>query len=683
MAQAIRSVLVRASYVRLIGGLDQVSPAYEMAPGRARLAQNFEVDINGGYKRVGGYERFDGRPSPSDAAYVVINATITGSVAIGDTVTGLTSAATGVVVALPGNSIVMTKATGTFANAESLQVSAVTIATSTSVPSQLASTILLHAQYRNAAADEYRDDIGAAAGSDAILGGFYFNDVNYCFRNNAGGTAAILFKSSSSGWTAVTMYNEVSFTAGAVATPADGATLTQGGVTATVKRVVTQSGAWTGTAAGRFIVTNPAGGNFAAGAATLTGGATVSLAAVQTAITLLPSGRYEAVKENFGGVVGTTRIYGCDGVNRGFEFDGDVFVPIATGMTIDTPDHVIAHKKQLFYSFDSSVQHAAPGTPYIWSAVLGASELAMGDTVTGFAIQPGDASGAALAIFTRNRLSVLYGSGVSDWSLPPYRDELGAWAHTIQDIGYTMFLDDRGITDIQTSQSFGNFQHNAHTNDILPLMSAYKQYAIASSVSRLKSQYRLFFSNGFAFYVTAVGRKIIGIMLVSFPDVVRCSWSAESSDGEEVAFFGSDDGYVYQFDKGSSFDGAAIDFYFELAYNFLGSPRQEKTFQDVSIELSGSSYAEFNFGYRLGYGDTNIPQPNPVSGNQGFFGSYWDSFTWDAFYWDGSTLSPSIFDMRGNAENISMVIRGSSDYCDSFTVAGLLLHYAERRRMSS
>ena len=682
LAQAIASLPWRDGYIALKGGLDIVTPAYEMQPGRVRAAQNFECDIIGGYKRVGGYERHDGHASPSAAEYTILAATITGSAATGDTLTGVTSGATGMIIALPGSAFVMTKIVGTFVTGENLQISAVTVATSTAGPiGNGASTPLLHAQYRNLAADRYRSDISAVPGSGAILGGFYLSDVNYAFRNNAGGTAAVMYKSSASGWTAVTMYNEVSFTVGNVATPADAEVLTQGGVTATVKRVVTQSGAWSGTAAGRFIVTNPAGGNFAAGAATLSGGATVTLSAIQTAITLSPSGRYKHVKENFGGLANATRVYGCDEVNRGWEFDGTVFVPIVTGMTTDTPDHVHAHKKQLFFAFDGSVQHAGPGTPYVWSVITGASEIGMGDNVTGFASQPGDATSAALAIFTRNRLSILYGSGVSDWALVPYRDELGAWANTIQDVGYTMFLDDRGITDIQTSQVYGNFAHGAITNAILPRLVEYKPYAIASSICRDKSQYRLFFTNGYAFYVTAVGKKIIGIMPILFPDVVRCTWTAEKNSGDEVMFFGSDDGYVYQLDKGTSFDGDNIEFYFNLAYNFFGGPRVNKTYQDATLEITGSSYVAFDFGYSLGYGTTDLPQPDTESGASNFSATIWDDFTWDAAFWDGVTLSPSTFDVRGEGENISLSVSGNSDYFESFTIAGILVHYAPRRRL--
>ena len=132
LAQAIRSVPIKSGYIGLTGGLDQVTPAYEMKPGRARRAQNFEVDVLNGYRRSGGYERYDGRPSPSDGAYSLMTATITGTVAVGDTLTGLTSAATGVIVSLPGSSFVLTKVVGTFVSGESLQISAVTVATSTS-----------------------------------------------------------------------------------------------------------------------------------------------------------------------------------------------------------------------------------------------------------------------------------------------------------------------------------------------------------------------------------------------------------------------------------------------------------------------------------------------------------------------------------------------------------------------
>ena len=683
LAQAIASILVTPGYIKLIGGLDEMTPPYERAPGLARVAQNFEADISGGYATIEGYERFDGRAAPSAATYTWLPCTsITGG-AVGNTLTGA-GGATGVIIAVTADGFALTSRNGTaYVAGENLNVGAGTIAVATTAGVVGgAATALLNAQYLNLAADVYRALIGVPTGSGKILGGFYFNDVNYCFRNDAPGTAAGLWKSTGSGWTAVTLFNEVSFTTGGATQPAEGATLTQGANTALIKRVVLTSGSWAAnTAAGRLIVSTPAPGAFAAGAATV-GAINVTLSGAQTAITLAPSGRYETVAENFGGSVNTRRVYGCDGVNRGFEFDGTVFVPISTGMTADTPNHVFAHKKQLFFSFGASVQHAAPGTPYIWSAVLGASELAMGDTVTGFAGQPGSSAGGALAIFTRNRLSVLYGSGVSDWNLVPYRDELGAWAWTIQDVGYTMFLDDHGITDIQASQEYGNFAHNAITNKIRPTITEYKPYAIASSICRKKSQYRIFFTNGRGLYVTVVGKKVVGIMPVKFPDTVRCTWTTENNAGEEVMFFGGDDGYVYQLDKGTSFDGDAINFNIQLAYNFFKSPRIDKSYFDATVEVSGTGYTAFSFGYSLGYGATDIPQPtNQLEAPNISSVAAWDSFIWDAFTWDGSSLFPSVLPMDGMAENVSLAISGSSDYYAPLKLTAAIIHYAMRRRL--
>lgn len=684
VTKALAGVQIRPDYIPMIGGLDITTPPYQRKPGVCRSAQNFEQTIYGGYRRIAGYEIFDGRPAPSDASYSIITATITGSASVGDTLTGATSTATGVIVALPGGAFVITKVAGTFQSGENLNVGGPTIAVSTSVAiANGASTSLLHATYLNLAADEYRADIGVPTGSGKILGGFYFNDVNYVFRNNAGGTAANLWKETTGGWSQVAFEYEVTYSVGSgAADVVDGGTLTQGGVTAVIRRVLVRTGSLAGgTAAGTMVIAAPAGGNFAAGAATVGGAGTLTLAGVQTAVTLSPGGRFETIKENFGGAANTTRVYGCDGVNRGWEFDGSYFVPIPTGMTADTPTHVKAHKKHLFFSFAGSAQHAGPGTPYAWSPVLGAGELGMGDTITGFGGQPGDALGGALAIFTRNRLSILYGSSSADWNLVAYKDEIGAYAHTIQDVGFTMFLDDRGITDMQTSQSYGNFAHNAVSNQIRDRVNEYRPSVIASSISRDLSQYRLFFTNNYAFYITVVGRKVIGIMPILFPDVVRCAWTAEKNDGNEVAFFGSDNGKVFQMEKGTSFNGADIEFSIDLAYNFQKMPRVEKGYKDATLEVSGTGYAAFSFGFSLGYGSTDTPQPALVSVTTNFSAVYWDSFTWDAFIWDGVTLMPNSLDIDASAENISLAIQGSSDIYVPFTLTGAVINYAARRRL--
>ena len=665
------------------GGLDEETPPLMVPPGFLRAARNVECRVNGGYETADGYQRFDGRTEPSTAVAYVIDITLTGAISTGDTVTGVTSLATGVVIATASGYIAYTKASGALVSGETLNVGGVGQATTTSAP-HAASTALLRAQYKNLAADQYRNDIAAPTGSGSNLGGVELGDVLYTWRNNAGGTAANLWKSTTSGWSQITLYNEVSFTAGAVAAPADGETLTQGGVTATVKRAVTQNQttAWAGAATGRLIVTNPAGGNFAAGAATLSGGGTCTLSGAQTAITLLPSGRYECIVENFGGSVNTKRVYGCDGVNRGFEFDGTVLVPIATGMSSDIPNHVGSNMNHLFFSFSASVQHASPGYPYVWSVVLGASEIAMGDTVNGFAKQPGSATAGAYAIFTRNKLSILNGTGVANWQKIDYRAELGAYAYSIQDVGYTMFFDDQGITNLQTSQAFGNFSHQSLSRRIYKWLNNRRQYVVGSCVSRVKSQYRLFFSDQYMLYVTFSGNKVVGMTPIRLKHTPTWAWSGERANGTEVIYFGGTNGMVYQMEKGTSFDGEAIDWRLYFSWDSMGSPRLVKRFHGASVEIAGEGYAELSYTYRLSYATTEIAQPGTQSEVTNFSASIWDSgIQWDNFVWDGRTLLPSLMDMGGEAENVSHMFSGNSDYHEVIRFSAMTVDYSPRRQL--
>ena len=81
--------------------------------------------------------------------------------------------------------------------------------------------------------------------------------------------------------------SEVSFTVGS-GTIAVGNTLTQGGATAPINKVIITSGTLgAGTAAGRLIIGTVTGGPYAAGAATTAAG-TLTLSGAQTAITLTP-----------------------------------------------------------------------------------------------------------------------------------------------------------------------------------------------------------------------------------------------------------------------------------------------------------------------------------------------------------------------------------------------------------
>ena len=472
--------------------------------------------------------------------------------------------------------------------------------------------------------------------------------------------------------------------------PAEGATLTQGGVTATVRRVMEQTGAWRTLAGtgdgGRFIITNVAGGNFAAGAATLTGGATVLLTGAQTVITMAVTtsgvtAKHEVSIGNFFGQLGTLRVYGADGANRCYEFDGTYLVPIATGASPDTPKHIQVHKNYLFISIASSLFYSEVGEPYRWAT---GGEIATGDTISGLVVQPGSQGTGALAVFARGTVFILYGTDSAVFNLTPFNINSGAIDYSQQNAGQTFFFNSEGVTSLQTTLDYGNFQPSSMTYRILPFIVQERTKVVCSTLMHLKNQYRVFFSDGYGLFITMVNGKPQGCMPVYFGSrVPNVCFEGELANGDGVSYFGATDGFVYEMEKGTSFDGDNIDAMIILSWDAIKSPRFLKAFKHASIELFSNVYAAIQFSYQLGYGSPEIDVSNAytlATQTQGF--GLWDSTQiWDDLYWDGQSLQPSEVDMTGSGENVQVCIASSQDYIDSYTLNSIIYHYTMRRAL--
>jgi len=679
---------VRRDYLDFEKGVDEVTPKWKAKPGSLQSASNFEIGLDGGYVDIEGYERFDGQTAPSAATYILLDVTITGSFNGGDTVTGADTGATGVIVAggvvTSGaqDYLILTKTTGTFSNAsENLTVSAVIQGNTDAVgiPNG-ASTQNLQAQYKNLAADVYRSDITVVPGTGDMLGVWVFNDIVYAFRNAVGGATAAIYKSTASGWAAVALGKELSFTSGSTAiAESDVITGLTGGATATITRVMVESGSWAGgDAAGRLIFASQTGTFQSEGIEVSGGGDLATIAGDSSAITLSPSGDYEFVNSNFGSGY---RMYGVDGVNRGFEFDGTVFCPIDTGMGnqsgfSDAPNHVTEHKDHLFYSFNHSVQHSAIGDPYNFEPVLGAAEIATSDLVSNFAIQPGSEGNATLLILNDNVAYMLYGNSSLDWNLVQYRDEIGGYKDSAQVMGQTYFMGEYGVTTIKTTQSFGNFRDATITDQIRDTVNAKKLLITASVISRNKNQYRIFFSDKTGLYITILNNKPVGVMPISFDDEVICSCSVETNSGDEAMYFGSDNGFVYQMDKGTSFDGSDIDAFYVTHFYHANSLRMKKRWMTATWEAQGEGYAQFSYSYSLDYGSASTVQPQSVTVDSTVTGgSSWDEFVWDSFTWDQTDLSPVTVRLAGSSENISLTVSKSSDYMKPVDYSGVFFRF--------
>lgn len=677
---------VQQEYFPLGGGLDLVSPQIALNPGVLFDAQNYEPDATGGYSRIDGYERFDGRTSPTAAGYWLMEANITGALAVGNTITGLTSSATAKVLEIVGSNLIIGRLTGLFVVSEALQVGGTTRATSTSTaqisgensPSNDADYMLL-------AANDRRADIAAVPGSGPIRGVAIYQDVVYAFRDNVGGTAGTMWKSTSGGWVQVTFGTEIQFTSatGGTTPIAVGATignLAAPTKTATVLFVLTRSGTWGTDAAGTLIVA-PVTGSFSAADSIFVGATQKGVAATgATAITRLPGGAVETVNANFTGSTLTLKMYGADGVNLGFEFNGTHYVPIRTGMATDTPSHVFFHRFTLFYSFRGSVQFSAIGNPYGWTLVLGAGEIGVSDDISGFLSQGGSATGSTLAIFTKSKVFMLYGSSSANFNLVMSNSDIGYLAGTMQAVSNNAYgMTARGLQSLAKTQEYGDFAYAAISQPIQPLIASLRGMETTSVTLKTKDQYRIYFSNGSGLIVGLSGNEVTGIMPINYGRPVRCIATQTLANGKEQTVFGSDDGFVYQDSTGTSFDGGPIEAWIRPAFNHSKSPQIRKRYRRAVFEIKPFGFSKVDVSYDLGYGNPEGLVPSTSANNNILGGGYWDQFIFESFIWDTRAFTSLSIALTGTEKNISFLFYSNRAQDQKHTVQGLTLQYTAQR----
>lgn len=676
---------VKYDLVRLEGGWDEVTPSLQLKAGVLKDVLNFECNVTGGYSRIGGFERFDGRLKPSDASYRMMQVTsFTNTPAAGQTLTGQTSTATGVIAYVGTNFVVLTKVVGAFTETEVVKVGATTIGTAT--PLTVALTHQRAAQYTNYSADIYRADITAVPGSGPLRGAVKLKDIYYAFRDNAGGTAVDLYKSSTSGWVQVPFEYEIGFS-NANTSVGDGDVLTHTatGFTATIRRVMVETGTLaSGINTGRLIISAQTGTMTPAGAATSTGGGTLTTTSVPTAITMAVGGKFEFDVSNFLGQASGKRIYGCDGYNRCFEFDGTIFCPINTTATPDTPKYIKVHKSHLFVAIGSDIFNSAIEAPYDWSTTHGAAHKALGDTCAGFLVQTGSQTIGTMMIGAGGNVIMLYGSSSADWNYVTHSQGVGVLDRTMQNLSQAFFLSGQGVTSLAASQVFGNFESSTLTRNIKNFIESKRSKVACSSISRTRSQYRLFFNDGYAIYCTIVNGKFLGATQVRLDKIPYCSYSGEMDNGDEVLLFGGTDGYVYEMDKGSSFDGNPMYETMTTNWNNSGSARTLKRYRKLSLEISGKSYVGISLSYQLGYGSSEISQPNPGNYELGLSAKwYFDTpglyLDIPGLFFDSTGLLPLETDLEGEGENIQITISGNTDYILPYTVNSAIFHYTPRR----
>ena len=460
------------------------------------------------------------------------------------------------------------------------------------------------------------------------------------------------------------------------------------GETATVKKIQIASGAWADDdSAGILSVTGNTGtwtdgediNVIGAKRAVVDGSGQPSSKTIATASgtqyaqTLQPDGTYDFVNFNFSGTDGLEKMYGANNVDNAFEFDGTTFIKIYTGMSTDTPKYVEVFKNHLFLTFPKgSLQNSSLQFPTIFSATAGAAEIVVGDEITGLSVESKD----AMAVFGRNNIYLLYGTSSADWNLTTFYHGSGAVDGTVKKMHTTLFLDDRGITSIGATLNYGDFKQSIISQKVDPLVQKYKDSVSTSLRVRDKNQYRLYFNDKTGIAMTFINARNEGILPFTLADQIVCSCSAEDSNGDEVLYGGFDDGYVRKMDSGTSFDGATVASFVRLAYFHYGTPQKKKRFREILLELAADTSTTLNIYPDFNYGDTTVPTSTTYDVTV-------TNDEWNVDDTQNDSLGIAVVDkararIRGQGENMGILIKNSSIYDKPVTLQGAVIQYSDR-----
>lgn len=396
---------------------------------------------------------------------------------------------------------------------------------------------------------------------------------------------------------------------------------------------------------------------------------------------LSPGGSYEFMNVNFYGTTDTHRMYGVDGVNKGFEFDGTTFSQITTGMTTDAPIHLAEHNNYLVYAFEKgSLQFSPIGEPGgTWTLKTGTASIGTGAAITALTRLTGN----TLTVFCDEKIQILTGTSPTDFLLEDFSVDVGAVAGTVVPLNLTYFLGPRGLTTLEASQNYGDFESKTFSSKVKAQIGLIDRATAAAFAVRTKSQYRITWvspgssaTDGITF--TLANEGALGFSTFRYLFAMSCVCRGDIDDAERI-FCGSDDGYVYEIDSGPSFDGVAVEAYLTFPFNTLKSPRHRKRFRKLIAEVSSPEAITVRLAERFEYNDPEYPASGSYDADITGSGGYWNVDDWNQFLWASGSISRAEMKIAGTGKNISLHLYTNCTYEQPYTIHGLAVQYDIRR----
>ena len=595
--------------VEFKGGLvTNMSPLQQgiNAPGSARVLKNFEPSIEGGYRRIEGYTKYNNSIIPPYGAPVVHGASQSGTTLIIGNIHQTPEA---------GDTLTIDGVTGTY-----------TIASGgiTYDATNNRATLTLETSLASSPANAAAVTFATTTSNYLMLGCGVFLDRVIVAKNDD------LFKVSSSTITHINVPNYGTVLVNGASQT--GSSLIVDGLTA-----APQAGDVFKIAGVDLVYTVTADASLTDDDATLAiNPALDSSPADDAAITFLSTSRESAGKTRFAryNYTGTEKIAIVDGTNVPALYDNSTFTALNDAPTdVNGASFVVNFKNQLFFGKSNLLTFTAPYTDNDFTAAAGSGTISLGATITGLIVFR-----QQLIIFTETSIMQLVGNTIADFNLQPITLDIGCVdTDTIQEVGGdVMFLGPDGLRLLSGTDRIGDFGLGNVSKTIQKEVTSFisTNTSFASVVIRNKSQYRIL---GYNTNITQENAQ--GILGTQFAGQggEGMAWAetrgirAYVADSRfyqniETIVFGNDDGYLYQMEDGNNFDGANIQTTFATPFMPINDPRVRKTFYKAFLYTDPQGSVSFDMSLKLDFDQKDSIQPAQINfanstGQVAFYGT--------------------------------------------------------------
>ena len=698
-------------YVELSGGLDLETPPVAAGAGTALLAENVYESVKGGYTTVAGYERFDGSERPSGEGYfhAVLDVTAPSGTPDmdGDWAVGTTHNIYGSMMATVQYQIddgvssctVILKGDGTpaplTADYPILLIENSAIYNLKHMVAQGGPTepyeTLTHDEYILIPQDAQRALVTKPAGDGAVTGVHIMTTGDVlCWKDDGVTSKCMRQYFGQVGWDEAEVAEIYTMNVAIADRAVVGETFNGGAqVVMGVFDVVVEGVPAFPDAICVYVLKNTAA-VLADTTVMTTDGTALNRGTTNYLVPWVPAngGKQDAINFNFYAGLTTDRVYYADGINCPMYYDPmqHVVVPIFTSYNeqLDVSSHIAEYQNRLIASTNyGGFITSVTGTPDLIDGTLGSIEIGVGAVITAFS----KLSTNLLAVFTAEKTWGLEGTTVATWQFRQLTDSSGAKPFTVTRLDQVFAGDDVGIVQINRTDKLGGMQSSTITNNMQELYANLTKAISCSTSIRAKEQMRYFFAKEAVVasriaYQSANGNDTVryGMTTLKLNHDVLCVTTGEDSLGVERSYFGSSDGYVYEMDIGTTFDGQPIDSTVKLAFNHINGTAVKKRFEGITVEARANSPTTVDVWHSLDDG-TRTYSSRPLHYLHGGTALYNKAVFGRAIF-NAERLGRVKAKLKGSGYNIQIIFNRNSTSEEQITLTGYSMRYTPRGKVT-